>query len=185
VVGNGVSFGEFGGGSEITWKGLHMVNYAWIKRIPATALTKIYLEATGAKDEMDLMEGLSLHTYHLSPHITVEISRAAREGDAAAQHVLRWAGEELGWLAVSVIRQIGMENDAVEVVKSGSVFECGELIDATLQEVILQHVPQAQIVRLEGPPVIGPVLLAMQVAGLDGYSVRSTLIQTARELLEE
>jgi hypothetical protein len=36
-----------------------MVSYAWIKRIPPTALTQIYLEAMGAKDGMDLMEGLS------------------------------------------------------------------------------------------------------------------------------
>jgi hypothetical protein len=134
---------------------------------------------------MDLMEGLSAHNYHLSPYITVEIFQAAWEGDAAAQQVLRWAGEELGWLAVSVIRQIGMENDPVEVVQSGSVFDGGDLIDAPLREIVLEHAPRAQIVRLDGPPVLGPVLLGMQVAGLDGYSVRSTLIQTAKEMIEE
>ena len=53
IVGNGTDFGEFGGGSEMVWKGLHMVNYAWIKRISPTALTAIYLEYTGAEDELD------------------------------------------------------------------------------------------------------------------------------------
>ena len=177
IVGNGVNFGEFGGGSEIAWKGLHMVNYAWIKRIPPTTLTQIYLDATGAKDELDLMEGLSAENYHISPFIVVEIIRAARGGDAAAQEVLRWAGEELGWVAVSVIRQIGMENDSVEVVQSGSVFEAGELITVPMREIIWQHAPRAKIIRLDGPPVAGPVLLAMQAAGLDGYTVRSALIQ--------
>jgi N-acetylglucosamine kinase-like BadF-type ATPase len=185
IVGNSVNFGEFGGGFEIAWKGLHMVNYAWIKRIPPTTLTQIYLEATGAKDELDLMEGLSADYYHISSSIVVEIMRAAREGDDAAQQVLRWAGEELGWLVVSVIRQIGMENDLVEVVQSGSIFEGGELITAPLRDIVLQHAPRAQIVRLDGPPVVGSVLLAMQSAGLDGYPVHSNLIQSAKEIVKE
>lgn len=185
IVGNSLFFGEFGGGFEIAWKGLHMVNYAWIKRIPPTTLTQIYLDATGAKDELDLMEGLSADYYQILSIIAVEIIRAAREGDYAAQHVLRWAGEELGWVAVSVIRQIGMENDPVEVVQSGSVFDGGELITAPMREIVLQHAPQAQIMRLDGPPAVGPVLLAMQATSLDGYAVRSTLIQSAKVMVKE
>jgi len=132
---------------------------------------------------LDLMEGLSSGAYRLSPLVTVEIFQAAREGDAAAQQVLRWAGEELGQLAAAVIRQIGMQGEAVEVVQSGSVFLGGELVSEPMREVIWQHAPRAQIVRLEAPPVVGPVLLAMQAAGVDGYPVRGTLIQSAREMV--
>jgi N-acetylglucosamine kinase-like BadF-type ATPase len=185
IVGNGSSFGEFGGGIEIVGKGLHMVNYAWIKRIPPTALTAIYLEATGAQDELDLMEGLSNERYQLFPFIAVKIFEAALAGDAAACEIFRWAGEELGWLAVSVTRQIGMEQAEVEIVQSGSVFEGGELLTTPMREVIFQHVPKAHIARLEGPPVVGPILLGMQVAGVDGYPVRQTLIQTAKELVKD
>jgi len=185
IVGNGASFGEFGGGIEIVWKGLHMVNYAWTRRIPPTTLTKIYLEATGAKNELDLMEGLSNESYHLFPFIAVKIFEAAQAGDIAAREVVHWAGEELGWLAVSVARQIGMENEAVEIVQSGSVFDGGELITEPMREVIYQYIPKAQITRLDGPPVVGPVLLGMQMAGMDGYPVRQRLIQTAKELVQE
>ncbi|HSO19493.1 MAG TPA: BadF/BadG/BcrA/BcrD ATPase family protein [Desulfosarcina sp.] len=185
IVGNGTSFGEFGGGSEIVWKGLHMVNYAWIRRIPPTALTAIYLEATGAKDELDLMEGLSNEQYHLFPFIAVKIFEAAYAGDEAAQEVVCWAGEELGWLAVSVARQIGMEQDEVEIVQSGSVFAGGELLAEPMRRVIFEHMPKARLTRLDGPPVVGPLLLGMQVAGVDGYPVRDTLIQTAKELVQE
>jgi N-acetylglucosamine kinase-like BadF-type ATPase len=185
IVGNGPSFGEFGGGAEIAWKGLHMVNYAWIKRIPPTALTAIYLEATGAKNELDLMEGLSNEQYHLYPFIAIKIFEAACAGDSAACEVVRWAGEELGWLAVSVARQIGMEQEEVEIVLSGSVFDGGELLTGPMRQVIFEHVPKARIARLDGPPVVGPLLLGMQVAGVDGYPVRQNLIQTAKELVEE
>jgi N-acetylglucosamine kinase-like BadF-type ATPase len=185
IVGNGSSFGEFGGGAEIVWKGLHMVNYAWIRRIPPTALTAIYLGATGAKNELDLMEGLSNGDYQLLPSVAVNIFKAAQAGDTAAREVLRWAGEELGWLAVSVARQIGMEQDEVEIVQSGSVFDGGELLNVPMRQVVFEQVPKAHITRLDGPPVVGPVLLGMQAAGMDGYPMRQRLIQTAKELVQE
>jgi len=184
IVGNGATFGEFGGGIEIVWKGLHMVNYAWIKRIPPTALTAVYLEATGAKDELDLMEGLSNDTYHLNPRIAIPIFAAAEAGDPAACHVLQWSGEELGWLAVAVTRQIGLERQTVEIVQSGSVFEGGELISEPMRRIVLEYVPGASMSRLDGPPVVGPLLLGMQVANQDGYLLRRQIIQTAKALVD-
>ncbi len=183
IVGNGETFGELGGAVEIVQRGLKMVNYAWIKRIPPTALTKIYIETTGAKDEMDLMEGLSNEQYHLFPFLALEVIKAANEGDAAAREILHWAGEELGWLAVSVARQIEMENDEVEIVQSGSVFEAGEIITKPMRELVLKHCPKAKLLRLDGPPVTGAVILGMEQAGFDGYAVREVLVQTAKEII--
>lgn len=184
IVGNGHAFGEYGGGLEITMRALQMVNYAWIKRGPQTALTKVFLKATDAKDEMDLMEGLSNQQYHLFPFIAVDVFRVATEGDEVARNVIHWAGEELGWLAVAAIRQLGLENDEVEVVQSGSVFEGGPLLTDPMREVVLQHAPRAKLIRLDAPPVVGAVLLGMELAGFDGYAVRERLIQTAREMVK-
>lgn len=183
IVGNGEAFGELGGAQEIVQRGLKMVNYAWIKRIPPNALTKIYIEATGAKDEMDLMEGLSNEQYHLFPFLALEVVKAANEGDIAAREILHWAGEELGWLAVSVARQIEMENHEVEIVQSGSVFEAGEMITKPMRELVLKHCPNAKLLRLNGPPVVGAVILGMEQANFDGYAVRETLMQTAKEIV--
>lgn len=183
IVGNGIRFGEFGGAVEIVERGLQMVNYAWIKRIPPTALTNIYLEALDAKNEMDLMEGLSNSQYHLFPYLAIKVVDAAREGDAVAREVVRWAGEELGWLAVSVARQIEMENDEVEVIQSGSVFEADELIMKPMRDLILQHCPHAKLIRLDGPPVVGAVILGMEQASFDGYAVRDNIVRTAKELV--
>jgi N-acetylglucosamine kinase-like BadF-type ATPase len=184
IVGNGPPFGEYGGGIEIAMKALQMVNYAWIKRIPPTALTKVLLDATGAKDELDLMEGLSNSYYHLFPFIAVDVIRSAHEGDAAACEIVRWAGEELGWLAVSVARQIGMENEAVEVILSGSVFEAGEILTDPMRAVVLKHCPRAVLKRLDGPPVVGAVILGMEQARFDGYAVRDEMVKTAKEIVK-
>jgi len=183
IVGNGVLFGEMGGGIEIVQHGLQKVNHAWIKRIPPTALTQIYLEATGAKNEMDLMEGLSNEQYHLFPFIAVQIIQAARNGDVAAQDIIHFAGEELGWLAVSVARQIEMENDEVEVIQSGSIFEADEIITVPMKDIVLKHCPKAKMIRLDGPPVVGAVLLGMEQADFDGYAVRDVMVKTAKSLI--
>jgi N-acetylglucosamine kinase-like BadF-type ATPase len=184
IVGNGAPFGEFGGAAEIVQRGLQMVNYAWIRRIPPTALTKVFLEAVGAKDEMDLMEGLSNQQYHPFPFMAVEIINAAQGGDAAAQEIVRWSGEELGWLTIAVARQIEMENDDVEVILSGSIFEAGEIITRPMRDVVLEHCPRALIKRLDGPPVVGAVVLGMEQIGFDGYAVRDRMVETAKEIVK-
>ncbi len=184
IVGNGAAFGEFGGGMEIALKALQMVNYAWIKRNPPTMLTNILLEATGAKDEADLMEGISNQQYHLFPFIAIDVIKAARNNDRAAREIVHWAGTELGWLAVSVARQIGMDRGEVEIILSGSIFEAGEDIGGPMRAVIQEHCPQAKIVRLDGPPVVGAVILGMEQASFDGYPVRAEMVRTAKELIK-
>lgn len=184
IVGNGASFGEYGGAIEIVQRGLQFVNYAWINRIPPTVLTKTYMNALGAKDEMDLMEGLSTEQYHLFPFLALEVINAAKAGDSAARDILHWSGQELGWLAVSVARQIEMEKDEVEIIQSGSVFEAGEIITNPMRDVVMKHLPKAKIIRLDGPPVVGAVILGMEQVHFDGYAVRKKMIQTAKEIIK-
>lgn len=183
IVGNGIQFGEFGGGLEITMRALQMANHAMIHRRPPTILTQILINAAGAKDEMDLMEGISNNYYHLFPYTAVEIIQAAKDGDEAAREIIQWAGEELGWLAVSVARQIDMDDKEVEIIQSGSVFEAGDIIAIPMREVVLMHCPKAKIIRLDGPPVVGAVLLGMEQVNFDGYAVREHLIKTAKEIV--
>jgi len=184
IVGNGATFGEYAGGIEIAEKALQMVNYAWIRRIPPTTLTKKLLEAVGVKDEMELVEGISSGYLHLFPYIALEVINAAREGDSAAREVLQWAGAELGWLAVSVARQIEMENDEVEIIQSGSIFEAGELIMDPMRDIVLKHCPKAKLIRLDGPPVVGAVILGMEQVRFDGYAVRDNIVRTAKEIVK-
>lgn len=184
IVGNGAQFGEYGGAIEITARALQFVNYAWIKRTPPTTLTKVLLEHTGAKDEMELMEGFSSNYFYYAPYLAIDVIRVAREGDEAACEIVRWAGEELGWLAVAVARQIEMENDEFEIIQSGSVFDAGELITNPMRDLVLQHCPKAKLIRLAGPPVVGAVILGMEQAGFDGYVVRDMMVRTAKEVVK-
>ena len=184
IVGNGAAFGEYGGGIEIAARALQVVNHAWIKRIPPTPLTKILLDYTGAKDELDLVEGFSNNYFHLAPFLAIEVIRTAKEGDPVAGDIVHWAGEELGWLAIAVARQIGMENAEVEIVQSGSIFDAGEILTAPMKELVLKHCPHAKLIRLDGPPVVGAVILGMEQAAFDGYAIRDRIVRTVKELVK-
>ena len=79
-------------------------------------------------------------------------------------------------------RQLGMENDEVEIIQSGSVFEAGELLTTPMQQTVLAHCPHARLIRLRGLPVLGAVILGMEQAGFDGYAVREMMITSAERI---
>ncbi|MFM8319726.1 MAG: N-acetylglucosamine kinase [Chloroflexota bacterium] len=180
VVGNGWDFGEYAGGCEIARRALQMVSYAWTRRIPPTLLTGALLEAGGASGPAELLEAASDGRFVVGPELARRVFECAAAGDAAALEVLQWAGEELGWLALCIARQLQVEQQAVEVVLSGSIFDGGPLITAPLQRFLAERLPRAELVRLDAPPVAGAALLGLQAAGLDPGPLRLEVNAGAR-----
>jgi N-acetylglucosamine kinase-like BadF-type ATPase len=183
MTGCGTQFGEYGGAVELVAKAVQAVAMAWTKRGPATRLTQAFCELVGATGEIDLLEGLALRSYYLLPDAAPLIFRVAAEGDGVAQEAIRWAGRELGSLAVGVIRQLGFEALDFEVVLSGSLFRGGSMIIEPLQETVRAVAPGARMVRLTAPPVVGAVLLGMEQAGVEPTAFRQVLIESTGELL--
>jgi hypothetical protein len=52
-----------------------------------------------------------------------------------------------------------------------------------MERIVRKHCPQAKLIRLEGPPVVGAVILGMEQVGFDGYDVRDHIVRTAKELI--
>ncbi len=184
ITGDGSLFGEYGGGHELVIKALHAVTAAWSKRGPATRLTEALVRCAGASDIDDLLEGISLRRYRLDASAAPLVFEVARSGDRVALEVVHWAGRELGDLAVGVIRQLGFETLTFDVVLMGSLFKGGPLLIEPVKETIHAAAPRARLKRLTAPPVVGAVLLAMEQAGLDPSSARTTLIRTTRTASE-
>jgi N-acetylglucosamine kinase-like BadF-type ATPase len=185
ITGCGPQFAEYGGASEMVARVVQIITLAWSKRGPATRLTEAFIELTGAADVLDLLEGLALGRYRLSAAAAPLIFQVAAEGDEVAQEVIRWAGRELGSLAVGVIRQLGMEALAFEVVLAGSLYEGGSNLIEALRETIQSVAPGARLVRLTAPPVVGGVLLGMEQVGMKPFSLLQTLIESTNKLLKE
>lgn len=185
ITGEGPRFGEFGGGIEMVMKAVHAAAYEWTRRGPKTLLSKMFIELVGARDLGDLIEGIDLGRYQPDAAWALAIFQAAYSGDPAAREVVEWSGRELGESACAVIRQLGIEAREFEVVMAGSLFMGGDLYIAPLRETILKTAPAARLVRLEAPPVVGGVLLAMeQVLGTEAASRRARLLETAKGLVE-
>jgi N-acetylglucosamine kinase-like BadF-type ATPase len=183
VTGCGPRFGEFGGAGEVVDKAIQAVSMAWSKRGPATLLTGELIRLTGAVDLEDLLEGLALGRYHLSHTVAPVVFQVAAQGDEVAQSIIRWAGRELGSLAVGVIHQLGFESLDFEVVMAGSLYEGGPLLIEAMRAEIHATAPGARLVRLKAPPVIGGVLLAMEQARIRTGLLRPVLAKSASELL--
>jgi len=183
ISGEGLRFGEAGGGSEMVMKAVHAAAYEWTRRGPPTLLSRMFIEMTGAKDLPDLIEGIDMERYQPGAAWALAVFQAGYSGDPVAREVITWSARELGESACAVIRQLGIQDREFEVVMAGSLFAGGDLYIDPLRETILRTAPGAKLVRLDAPPVVGGVILAMeQVFGSEACTRRERLIETTRSL---
>jgi N-acetylglucosamine kinase-like BadF-type ATPase len=166
VTGYGVMMGEAAGGTELVFRAMQLVNFAWIKRGPETALTQALIKAVGADNVEDLLEGYTSYRYPIGAELAPLVFKVAEGGDVIARDLIHWAGCELGEMANAVIRQLGFELLAFDVVLAGSMFEGGPLLTDPMRQTVLQVAPLARFVRLNAPPVVGAVLIGMKMGGL-------------------
>ena len=176
--------GEYAGGGDIVARAMRAITFEWGKRGPATALSAAFLQLTGARDLNELIEGSYVQKYQFEPSDAMLVFQIAAQGDPEALKVIEWAGSELGQMACGVIRQLGLENDPVELVLVGSLYNGHPLMAETLRETVLKVASGAQIVRLTTPPVVGGVLLGMElVIGQGAYNCREQLLASTQALV--
>lgn len=183
VTGYGVLMGEAAGASEIVFRAMQLVGYAWEQRIQPTELSKAFIEYVKAKDLEDLIEGYTRDRYVISAEAASLIFRVARSGDVTARRLVHWAGCELGEMAQGVIRQLGFENLTFDVVYSGSMFENGAMLIEPMQETVRRIAPQAHFVHLAVPPVIGAAVLGLEQAGITvDQAMRTQMIASIKSV---
>jgi N-acetylglucosamine kinase-like BadF-type ATPase len=183
MIGYGGTVGEYAGAWELVEQAVIAVGKAWTRRGPATRLTEAFLALTGVADERALFEGLTLHQFSIPASAAPLVFQVATGGDCVAQDLIHWAGQELGSLAVGIIRQLQFQDQPVEVVLSGSFFRGGPMLIQSLEETVRPEAPQARFVHLTAPPVVGGVLLGMERAGLLYSQVRHRLLDSTAGLL--
>ncbi len=183
ITGSGSWFGEYGGAIEIVNKAIQAIAADWTFRGPVTTLSEAFVRHVGAVDKVDLLAGLIRGRFRITAGDAPLVFQTAAEGDAVAQTIVTWAGDSLGGLANAVIRQLELAGEAFDVVLSGSLYKGGEMLIEPMQRTIHAYAPQANLVRLVAPPVIGGVLLGMEAAGLSMNEARATLISSADEMM--
>jgi N-acetylglucosamine kinase-like BadF-type ATPase len=179
VTGYGVLMGEGAGGSELMHRCMQLVGHSWSQRGPKTKLADALIEYMGAQDLDDLIRGYTTDKYQVGAEAAPLVFRVAEAGDEVARDLIRWAGRELGEMANAVIRQLAFENLSFDVVMTGSMFEGGTMLIEPMRATIHALAPNARLVRLTVPPVLGAVMIGMEAGGLTvTASIRRTMAGT-------
>ncbi len=166
VTGFGILMGEAAGSSELVYRAMQIVGYAWTRRGQPTALSQAFVDYVHAKDVEDLLEGYTTDRYQINGQAAPLVFKAAEAGDVVARQLIHWAGCELGEMANAVIRQLDFQALTFDIVLIGSMFEGGRMLVEPLRATIQEVAPNARLVHLTIPPVVGAVLIGMQTAGL-------------------
>ena len=183
VTGEGGLFGEFGGGGDLAMRAVQCVSRAWSRRGPPTLLSGLLVAALGARDVEDLLEGLAVGRLRARADLAPLVFQAAAAGDPPAQQAVEWAGRALADLALGVVRQLDLARETFDLVLIGSMFNGGAPLVDPLRADLHAEAPGARLVRLQAPPVVGAVLLALEQIGGSSAEARAALLRETPALL--
>jgi N-acetylglucosamine kinase-like BadF-type ATPase len=172
----GFKMGEAAGAKALVQQAVYAVARHYTCRGPETGLTAAFVGAAGARGVDDLLEGLTSGRYALTASAAPIVFAEAERGDPVAGELIRWAGRELGSLATGVVRQLGLEAAAFDLVLIGSLFRGGPRLIQAVEKAVRPVAAHARLVRLKAPPVVGGVLLAMEQTAFERDRVHEALV---------
>lgn len=176
---------EDAGGSYLVRNAIKSIALQWTKRGPATKLTQTFISKNDVANAAELLEGFALGNILAVAADAPLVFQVAEEGDEVAQRLVEDMGRLLADMACGVIRQLGCEELAFDVVLVGSLYDGSPRLIEVMQEGIQELAPDAHLIRLKAPPVVGGVLLGMELAGLDGKLIRGNLLDKTCEFVQQ
>lgn len=177
-------FGDAVSGSSIGLEGLKCVWRARDGIIPPTLMTGKFLERAACADVEEFFYVMYREekTFADLEPMAPLVFDAAREGDEAACGILEMGGDYLGDMVNAVARHLDMTASTFHVVMAGSVFKGSSpvLRDAMMTR-IHRVCPHAEGVMPVFEPVVGGLLLGMELDGTISESVYQTLADSLAE----
>jgi N-acetylglucosamine kinase-like BadF-type ATPase len=165
--GAGYPFTDWGGASDIAGAAVHAVAQAYQGLGPETALAGRMLTATGCASLAELLEKVMRWQVKIRGEFAPQVLETAQEGDPVAQSIVRRAGTTIGANVVVVARRLGMLDTPFDLVTAGGVFSShSELLNGTLLASVTIHAPRINLVHWQSPPVVGALLLALDLMDL-------------------
>lgn len=160
--------GDWGGGhhlgEEALWHGVRAED----GRGPATALSAAVAEHFGVATVLDV--GLGIHFGDISEERLGELPpvlfAVAEAGDEVAGRLVERQADEVLALATVVLRRLDLLGSPVEVVLGGGVLAARDtLLMRAIEERFARVAPQAKLIVVDAPPVLGAALLGLDAAG--------------------
>jgi N-acetylglucosamine kinase-like BadF-type ATPase len=192
TLGQGRVFGDVGSEFDVSELAVRAVADAYTGRGPSTMLTELLCERTGAASPIDLLERIARADTRLrSPEVANMaplVLRATEAGDLVARGILEEVGQALGETAGHVGSRLGMLDLDFPVVLAGGLFRTPNryLLDQ-LELGVRRQAPLAHTMLLDAPPVVGSVLIALELASSTIVAGVGPLLASAvnRRLAEE
>jgi N-acetylglucosamine kinase-like BadF-type ATPase len=160
TLGLGEMLGDWGSASDVSERAITAVANAYTGRGPQTVLTEHLCNLAGVGSAAELLEQFS-RGGEQAPSVAPVVLRAAEDGDEAAREIVERAGTELGDSAALVARRLRLE-PGYDLVLAGGLFRSASVL---LEGLIRDRAPGARLVRLDAPPVVGAVLMAIELRG--------------------
>jgi N-acetylglucosamine kinase-like BadF-type ATPase len=172
------------GGAELGERALHAVYEAHFGLGPATSLTDGVLAFFDAVNVEEVLHrcsarGTDRHWMEQARLAPILLDEAAR-GDTVACGIVTSAGKRNADVALVAARAVGLDIAPVRLVLTGGVLRHPSgLLENAISERFESQIPGAEIVRDAPEPVVGAVLLAMDLCGAAQEPfVRKKLIAT-------
>jgi N-acetylglucosamine kinase-like BadF-type ATPase len=157
--------GDWGGGTALGLAAQAAAVRARDGRGPRTSLEKLVPAHFGLASPGSVVRALysgrvpEKRLGELSPAVFA----AAVSGDAVARGIVDRLADELGVMATALIRRLRLGRLDPDVVLAGGVFRAEDpVFHERLAAAVADAAPDARVVRLETPPVLGSALLALE-----------------------
>jgi N-acetylglucosamine kinase-like BadF-type ATPase len=165
TLGLGPVYGDYGSGTDVSESAIAAVAAQVTGKGPRTALTERMCEVTGTASAMDLIEGLARGRID-ETRFAPAVFEVADRGDRVARRLLEDAGARLGDTAGLIAERLQMEDSEFELVMTGAMFRFdSRVLSTALEASVKRRARLARPVRLEAPPVVGALLLALEAIG--------------------
>lgn len=167
--GMGPVLGDYGSGHEIGLRGLRAAFTSTWLASRATSLREAMPAALGVADLRDVFhlayEARTLNRRTVAALARV-VDREAEAGDAIAARCIREAADELADLAVEMIAEMGVGDEELPVIASGSVARHSRIWWEHMCARIARVAPRMRPMIPPVPPVIGAALVAFGAMGV-------------------
>jgi N-acetylglucosamine kinase-like BadF-type ATPase len=160
--------GDWGGGHDIAIAAVGAAMRAEDGRGPRTALQRLVPAHFGLDSALAVVEAVHLGAIDRDRLLELAplVFEAAAGGDRAATGIVGRQADEVVTMARTAIRRLGLGGRDVDVVLGGGVLQRE---DATFQARIRAGIralaPAARLRRATAPPVVGAVLLGLDLLG--------------------
>jgi N-acetylglucosamine kinase-like BadF-type ATPase len=154
------------GGAWLGVRGLGLALRAADGRGRPTSLATLVPQHLGAADAGAVLDAVYRGdiSYARLPELAEVVLEAAKRGDLASQSAVGQLVDEVVAMVGAAIDRLGLADQAVEVVAGGGLFEDRGFEDQVMAGV-RARCPGATVARMEGPPVLGAALFALDELG--------------------